>query len=132
MSLERDGGTARAATSVHDQRMEDWVAVEVRTDSGQSGFFVTWGRMQDAVDPRPLEELMLRAAAGFALGGIPVSARVCANLQEAAAQPYFFEALLKMAGRPIPYGEDYDAWQRERAKAMEEGQEIYFVGRASK
>ena len=105
--------------------------MEVRTDSGQSGFFVTWGRIQDAVDPRPLEELTLRAASQFALGGQPVSARVCASLQEAAAQPYFFEAVLRMAGRPIPYGAGYDAWKREVAAAMEEGREIYFVSRAS-
>ena len=119
-------------SSVHDQAMEDWVAVEVRVDSGQSRFFVTWGRIQDAVDPQPLEELLLRVAAHFAIGGQPVSARVCANLGEAAGQPYFYEALLGMAQQPIPYGEGYDAWLRERATAMQEGREIHFLGRASK
>ena len=106
--------------------------MEVRTDSGQTCFFVTWGRIQDSSDPRALEELVLRAAAKFAVGGPPVSARVCASLQEAAAQPYFYEALIRMAGRPIPYAEGYDAWRREKAKAMDEGREIYFLGAALK
>jgi hypothetical protein len=33
-----------------------------------------------------------------------------------------------MAGRPIPYGDGYETWKRERALAMAEGREIYFVG----
>ena len=37
--------------------MDDWVAVEVKTDSGRSGFFVTWGRIQERLDPGPLEAL---------------------------------------------------------------------------
>jgi hypothetical protein len=119
------------APSGHDGRVEDWVAVEVRSDSGASAYFVTWGRIQHAVDSRPLEELMLRAAHGFATGGPPVSARVCASLQEASTQLYFYEAMLKFAQQPIPYGEGYEAWRRERANAMEEGQEIYFLGLAS-
>jgi 1,4-dihydroxy-2-naphthoyl-CoA synthase len=75
---------------------------------------------------------MVRVATQFAIGGGPVSARVCTSLQEAAAQPYFFEALLGMAQRSIPHGDDYEAWRQERAMAMKEGREIYFLGRASK
>lgn len=90
------------------------------------------GRIQHAVDSRPLEKLVLRAAHGFATDGPPVSARVCESLQEASTQPYFYEAMLKSAQQPIPYGEGYEAWRRERAKAMEAGQEIYFLGLASK
>jgi hypothetical protein len=129
--LLRPGGVdlAQSATSVHDRLMEDWVAVEVQVDSGQPGFFVTWGRVEDAVDPRPLEDLIVRVATRFAIGGRPVSARVCTSLQEAAAQPYFFEALLGMAQRPIPFGDGYDSWRRERAEAMEAGREIYFLGK---
>lgn len=120
------------ASSGHDGRVEDWVAVEVRSGSGVSGYFVTWGRIQHAVDPRPLEELMLRAAHRFATDVPPVSARVCATLQEASTQPYFFEAILKFAQEPIPHGEGYGVWRRARANAMEEGKEIYFLGLASK
>ena len=111
--------------------MDDWVAVEVKTDSGKSGFFVTWGRIQDAVDPRPLEELTLRVGTRFAIGGTPVSARVCASLREAATQPDFYEALLTFAQKPIPYGEGYDEWRGEMAKRMEEGRDFCFLGAGS-
>jgi hypothetical protein len=47
-------------------------------------------------------------------------------------EPYFFEALLGMAQRSISHGDDYEAWRQERALAMKEGREIYFLGRASK
>lgn len=110
--------------------MEDWVAVEVRTDMAQSGFFITWGRIQDTVDPGPLEGLILRTAGQFQIGGEPLSARVCASLQDAAGQPYFYEALLSIAQQPIPRGEGFEDWRRERAEAMEEGREIYFLGQA--
>jgi len=112
--------------------MERWVAVEVRTDAGRSRFFLTWGRIQDPVDPQPLEALSLQAAAHFSLGGRPVRARVCRTLGEAAAQPYFFEALLTFAQQPIPVGDGYEAWRRERAAAMAEGREFYFLGNPSK
>lgn len=109
--------------------MEQWVAVEVRTDRQQSGFFLTWGRIQDPDDPAPLEQLAVRAAAHFSLGGTPVSARVCRTLSEAAKQPFFYEALLTFASTPIPYGDGYEPWRAQRAQAMEEGREFYFLGR---
>ena len=115
----------------HDQPMDDWVAVEVKTDSGRSAFFVTWGRIQDPVDPGPLEELTLRAATQFSIGGKPLSARVCASLREAVSQPYFYEALLTLAQEPIPYGDGYDKWRREKAEDMAEGREFCFLGAGS-
>ena len=108
--------------------MESWVAVEVRTDTRQSRFFMTWGRIQDPDDAEPLEALALQAAARFSVGGRPVRARVCRSLKEAAAQPYFFEALLTFAQQPIPHGDGYEAWRREKAAAMAEGREFYFLG----
>ena len=111
--------------------MDDWVAVEVRTDTAQTGFFITWGRIQDAVDPGPLEGVILRAATRFQIGGKPLSARVCSSLKDAASQPYFYEALLAIAQKPIPYGQGFEAWRRERAEAMNEGRDIYFLGQAA-
>lgn len=58
-------------------------------------------------------------------------ARVCASLSEAAAQPYFYEALLDFAQKPIPFGEGYGRWRREKAAAMADGSEFYFLGRPS-
>jgi hypothetical protein len=109
--------------------VDDWVAVEVKTDTGRSGFFVTWGRIQDAVDPRPLEDVTLRVATRFSIGGRPVSARVCAALREAAAQPE--RGLADLAQKPIPHGEGYDEWPREKLEAMAEGREFCFLGAGS-
>jgi hypothetical protein len=81
--------------------------------------------------PSAAGELTLRVAARFALGAEPVSARVCESLREAANEPYFYEALLKLAQKPIPYGEGYERWRREKVAAMAEGQEFYFLGRPS-
>lgn len=110
--------------------MEDWVAVEVQTDSGRLGFFITWGRIQNPVDPRPLEELTVRIA-GRSLGDAPATARLRASLREAANQPYFYETLLAMAQERIPHGGDYQAWRDKKAEAMAAGKEFHFLGRAS-
>lgn len=108
--------------------VDQWVAVQVRTHNRKSRYFLTWGRIQDSDDPGPLEELAVRAAAHFAIGGEPASARVCGNLQEASNEPFFYEALLTFARQPIPQGTAYETWRQERAEAMAAGREFYFLG----
>ena len=108
--------------------MEDLVAVELTTAEGRRCYFVTWGRVQDAVDPAPLEALILGVANHFALPGTPISARVCNSLQEAREAPLFFEALFDFSQRPIPFGDGYDGWRRRVDELMREGKEIYAVG----
>jgi hypothetical protein len=39
--------------------MDDIVAVEIRLATGENRYFLTWGRIQDAVEPKPLAELVL-------------------------------------------------------------------------
>lgn len=39
--------------------MEDLIAVEVRLADGQSRYFLTWGRIQQAADPGPVAALVL-------------------------------------------------------------------------
>lgn len=41
-------------------RVEHVVAVEVALTDGGKRYFLTWGRIQDAVDPAPLCEVVLR------------------------------------------------------------------------
>ena len=108
--------------------MEDLVAVEMTTAEGPRCYFVTWGRIQAAVDPAPLEALILEVAGHFALPGTPVSTRVCESLQEAREAPLFFEALFNFAQRPIPFGDGYEEWRRRIGTLMREGKEIYAVG----
>ena len=109
--------------------MEDVVAVRVNLDNGEACYFLTWGRIPEAVDPAPLERLVFAAATRFSLGGKPVSAQVCATLQEAAAEPYFFENFFKLCQCRIPFGPDYKAWAAETLQRLEAGKELYYLGR---
>lgn len=61
--------------------MEDVIAVEVRLADGARRFFVTWGRIQDPVDPDPVCAVVMRFARGCGLGGEAVTARPVFNTQ---------------------------------------------------
>ena len=84
-------------------RMEDIVAVEVGLDTGESRFFLTWGRIQHPVEREKLAAVVLRNAPRFAIGeGAPVSARVRWSLQPAIEAPYFFESFFEIASGRFP------------------------------
>lgn len=109
--------------------MEDIVAVAVELKNGECCYFLTWGRIQHTVNPRPLEKLVLAKSNGFALGGKALSARVCCNLQEASGQPFFYECFFSMCQERIPFGvETYEPWRKSINKQMRSGNELYFLG----
>jgi hypothetical protein len=108
--------------------VEDIVAVEVRLADGQRRHFLTWGRVQDTVDPKPLAEVVLRNAHRFSLGGDPASARVLRDLRPAASAPYFSECFFQMCQRPIPYGPEYERWRERVAAEQEEGNALWYLG----
>ena len=110
--------------------MEDIVAIALELEGGGRRFFLTWGRIQDTVDPAPLEQLILQHSVNFDLGGKPIKARMCWSLQEAAHEPYFYEALFSFSQKPIPFGvgDQYPAWKLEMHKKMQSGQELYYLG----
>jgi len=110
--------------------VDDVIAVEVELADGGRRFFVTWGRIQDAVDPNPVCEVVMRFAQG-PCGGQAVRAQVCSSLREAAESsdaPYFYEALLTFSGRRPPFDGEYESWRQERAAAMRAGKEIFYCG----
>lgn len=109
--------------------MEDVVAVEVTLHTGEHRYFVTWGRILDPGDGESLALLVLEHARGNDLGGDPVSAKVCSTLSEARDQPYFHEALIHFGWQPPRFGEDYEAWRRDRETAMRAGRELYYLGK---
>jgi hypothetical protein len=112
--------------------VDDVVAVEVTLSDGSVRFFVTWGRIQETVDPGPLADLVLARSVHVSLDGVAESARVCGSLREAAesaAAPYFYECMLSFSRQPIPYGPDYAQWRAARGAAMAEGKEIAYCGR---
>lgn len=108
--------------------MEELIAVRLTLASGEQRFVVTWGRNQDAVDPGPVEQIVLERSSGFSLGSEAVRAEVCATLQEARDQPYFFEALFDFSHRRIP-DDGHEAWRSEIDRRMRAGKELYYLGR---
>ena len=111
--------------------MDDVVAVAVELLTGELRYFITWGRIQDEVDPEPLAALVLEHSSEVALGGPAQRARVCHSLREAAdsrSAPYFYESLLVFVRQPIPFGPGYQAWRADRAAAMAMGKEIAYCG----
>jgi hypothetical protein len=109
--------------------MNDVIAIEVTFAGGERRYYVTWGRIQHAVDPGPVCELVMLMASRGAKEA--VSARVCRTLREAAESseaPYFYDALSHYSVQSIPFGRGYERWRRKRAAAMERGREIYFCG----
>lgn len=108
--------------------MEDIIAVEVTTDTGTACYFLTWGRIQDTVNPDPVAAVVLSVADRFATPGAPASARVCLTLQEAASAPWFYEYFFGFCQRPIPYGKKYGQWRKRMDKRMRAGKEIAFAG----
>lgn len=110
--------------------MDSIIAVRLTLDSGADRFFLTWGRL-GACDPWPgdIERAALKASIGYALGGTPIAARVCDSLQEASAERYFYECLIKMQRQmPDPAKKKFVAWTRKVTAAVLRGEELYFLG----
>jgi hypothetical protein len=111
--------------------MDDVIAVEVRIAGDGRRYFLTWGRIQDRVDPGPVCDLVLRYSRSCSLGGTPVDARLCSTLREAADSPeapYFYECFWRFASRPVPHDDSYESWRADIAQKMEAGQEICYCG----
>lgn len=109
--------------------MEDIVAVEVTTDSGTRCYFLTWGRIQDPVDPEPLEAIVMEHAHRFATPGAPLSTRVCGTLQDAAEAPRFFEYFFGFCQERIPFGRwTYQRWRKRTDAEMRAGKHLAFCG----
>ena len=108
--------------------MDHLVAITVELADGAKRFYMTWGRIQHAVDPEPLEQLVLRYCIRDDLGGNPLKASMCRTLQEASRAPYFYEALFSFSQTHIPSGDQYEAWRSELNECMQRGEELYYLG----
>ena len=111
-----------------DDLVDHIVAVAVELDTSEERFFMVWGRIQDKVDPEPLEQLIMKYCIGYDLGGKPVKTRLCWSLQEAAHAPYFYEGLLSFSQTHIPFGDQYEAWRNDLHEKMQQGKEFYYLG----
>ncbi|MBJ7594948.1 MAG: hypothetical protein JF886_08840 [Candidatus Dormibacteraeota bacterium] len=95
--------------------------------TGEDRFFLTWGRVFDAVDPTPLIDAVKPHLVRMSRGEVRI-VEVCDSLQEASAQPYFFESFFMLCQQRIPYGPGYDDWAAETRKKMTAGKDIHFLG----
>lgn len=109
--------------------MDDIVAVEVRLADGESRYVLTWGRVQDPVDPHSLADVVLARSRNFDLGGEPIWARVRWYLNAAAGEPYFHECLAGLVARRSAADYGTPAWLTATDAAMREGRELYYCGR---
>jgi len=109
--------------------MDDIVAVAVELEDGTARYFLTWGRIQHVVDPAALEQIVLEHATRFDLGAIPIKARLCRSLQDAAHEPYFYECFFEMCQQKIPFGDNYSEWKSEMDEEMRDGRELFYLGR---
>ena len=108
--------------------MDDIIALEARVADGTSRYFMTWGRIPERVDPRPIELIVRTAAGQFAIGGDVQSVRVCDTLREAASSEYFYEGFFHFCQERIPFGPHYQEWADGKLKALREGREIFYLG----
>jgi hypothetical protein len=111
--------------------VDDVIAVRVDLANGARRFFLTFGRIQDAVHPSAVCQLVHAHARGYALGGEPVSAMLCETLREAADTPdapFFYEGFLSLGRTVIPFGEDLPDWRAQIAAEMHAGRHLYYCG----
>ncbi len=92
--------------------MDDIVAVAIELEDGTQRYFLTWGRIQDRVNPKRLEEIVLKHSTSFRLG----------------EERYFYECFFDMCQKKIPHGDHYESWRRKMDKRMRQGYEISYCG----
>lgn len=104
------------------------IAIKAVDKSGRTHFFLTWGRVFDAVED---DSLLAAVRPNLSTWGVDPdsSLEVCYTLQEAAAEPYFYEGLFGMAQERIPFGPKYKAWQSRKRKQITKGKEIWYLGK---
>lgn len=107
--------------------MDDVIAVLVDDKSRGKIAFLTWGRVFNRDETRLIKALRT----GLRKFGVADDSKVtiCGSLREVSSMEYFYEALLKFAWNPIPFGEStYSNWARKTRSAIAKGDEIYLLG----
>jgi hypothetical protein len=115
--------------------VDDIVAVEVLAPSGGPFFVMTFGRVQESVDPSQLEEIVLENAPRFSGIDDPTSARVCWSLRIARDAPYFYECLIEAAAELAvtpTRGLRYKRWRQRTDREMRAGQHLWYLGDPSR
>ncbi len=110
------------------EAMDDIVAVRAETDAGQVGFWLTWARVFDAIDPDPMIAAIRPHLRLVDQRGELAQVRVCLSLQEAASQPYFYEGMWSLGQTKIPFASGYEEWKAEKRMLLSEGRDLCYLG----
>jgi hypothetical protein len=109
------------------EHMEEIVALRATLSSGEDRYFLTWGRLFDAVEPQGLIDAVRPHVTRMARGEVS-TLEVCDSLQDASGEPYFYEGLFAFCQTPIPYGSHHEEWVSDMRERVTAGKEIYFLG----
>jgi hypothetical protein len=91
-------------------------------------YWLTWGRLFDPVDPEPMIAAVCPHLRWSDKQGEVVEIAVCASLQEASAQPYFYEGLFWLGQTHVPCGDGYEDWKRTTRERLADGRELFYLG----
>lgn len=108
--------------------MESIVAVAMVDKKGRKYYFLTWGRVLDIIDDRQLIQCVNKYASRCDVEKPIVAGYLCNDLQEASGQMYFYEHFFNMAERRIAFRKSDKVWNKEIAKKLKEGREVYYLG----
>jgi hypothetical protein len=81
-------------------------------EGGETHYYLTYGRVHDAVDPRPIERAVRRYVDRPTRR--VASVELCDTLAAASRAPYFYEGLFHFSNSPIPFGDGYAEWRDEQ------------------
>ena len=103
--------------------MDEVVAIRVRDRTRGMGYFLTWGRVYDRVDPGPLLSVVRAVLERRDFREIE-ELNVCLSLAEASREFYFYEAMLRFGWERPSYGKRYASWQKRMRAKVASGEAI--------
>ena len=107
--------------------MNEIIAIKLEDGKKGKAAFLTWGRVFDSIDTTSVERKIVDAAKKFGFRDVK-SVSVCDSLQGVSRYPFFYEALVSISWKPIPFGKKYKAWAAKKRREISAGKEIYFLG----
>jgi hypothetical protein len=108
--------------------VDDLVAVRARTDAGQVGFWLTWGRLFGPFDPTAMIAAIRPHLRLAEQRGEIDQVQICDSLQEASDQPYFYKGLWWLGQTRIPFGPGYEEWAAEKRPQLADGRGLFYLG----
>jgi len=122
---------ARTMDRYIDQYREKSFESKDNIEMGVSTPHRWYGRVYDPVDSQKAEELILKYADHYDLGGKPIKAELCFSLSDASSSPYFYECLISVSKIKVASDTEgtYAEWRKKMKLEIEKGNFIFYCGR---